>query len=464
MFKKDVKKIENKSQLLSNKDKLDAAKKENVKAKERFKWKNRKLYIVIAVSIVIIAAIITGLSVYLNSIKYKDYVKYEEKMKTYGFDKLYNNQSAKTNESVTKAEALKLAIAAVFNKSDISDFAAEHNEYENAIWVEYAKDTEVTKEDININNFNDKAKYLDVITYFENCKKIFLKDQAIKNVDVKFKDISKYTIEQQTMIKDMVANEIIYEVFNKLDGKSNIVKGQLNELVVNFVEKYNTITMSGDKININPEKMPSNANQYPYTITTVDKSVYEKPFFSEYSERAMSAKELYSIKKENYSQVKTFTEEFFNVILNVDYKTITEESLRESLENYFIFVPNESAVKAYVKHVKDNEIVIQGNAKLQVPAIYFDGVSYRARMKLNFDIKNSKTKDNLLYLDLFDGLKKTYEKNSYEIFVDYYLAVGIGNYNIYLDQAELYNTILDKDKSGITKEVDNEIYIREEAK
>jgi hypothetical protein len=261
----------------------------------------------------------------------------------------------------------------------------------------------------------------------------------------------------------MVANEIIYEVFNKLDGKSNIVKGQLNELVVNFVEKYNTITMNGDKININPEKMPSNANQYPYTVTSVDKSVYEKPFFSARKSESFVPGELYKIQKQDYNHIKTRIESFFDGILNIDYKTITEDTLKEKINPYVIFAPDKMDIEYYVKYIKDNEIVIQGNSKLQEPIIYYDGVSYRARLNLKFEIKHSKTNVNLIYLDIIDGYKKTYEKSNYDIFVDYYMTRAMGdNDNMYMKLSDLYKTILDKDSCGIVRESDDVVNPTEE--
>lgn len=451
----------NKFRVFKNEKYKDKGIEKNKKEFEKNFFKKINIYILATIIILILLAMFS-IIVYVDNLKYKPYLKYEEKMKIYGFDKMYNNKSANTNESVTKSEAIKFALASVFNTDDISGFAAEHNEYENAIWTEYAQDLGIIKEDINSDNFNNKVKYKEVISYFESCKMKFLTDQSVKDVTVNFKDISKYTIEEQTAIKDMLAYEIINIVSSTINGNENIFKGQLNELVVNFVEKYNTITMPGDKININPEKNPANASQYPYVLANVDKEVYETPFESGYSLEALSPKDIYANKKGYYTQVKRYTEEFFNNILNVDYKTITEENLKQKLEPYILFEPNESAIKVYVKYVKDNEIIIEGNSKLQVPIIYFDGLSYRARMKLTFEIKHSNTKENLLYLDFFDGLKKTYEKTDYDILVDYYLSNAVGNSNLYLDETEWYNAILNKSKCGITKEVDKETYFKQE--
>jgi len=449
---------------LLNNEKLDQAKKNIKEKKENILLKNKKFYVIAVLIILIISLITFGIITYMKTLKYKPYIKYEEKMKTYGFDTMYNNKTAKTSESVTQAEALKIALGAVFNTNDISGFAAENTEYENAVWVGYANYTKITKEDINIKNFNNKAKYIDVISYLENCKITFLKDQPIKDTAVNLKDISKYTPEQQTAIKDMITNEIIILNSSKLNGNDEIFKGQLNELVVNFVEKYNTITMSGDKVNVNPEKIPANVDQYPYTLSTVDKSVYEVPLDIQYSVDMTTAKNIYSYEKVYYPQIKTYTEAFFDGILNINYKTITEESFKQKIEPYLLFSPNESAIKNYVKYVKDNEIVIEGKSALQVPIIYFDGLSYRARIKLTFEIKNSKTKENLLYLDIFDGLKKTYEKTSYDILSDYYLSNQLENNNTYLNENELYNSLLNKETCGITKEVEKNINSTEEVK
>jgi len=381
------------------------------------------------------------------------YAKYEDKMKTFGLDQLYNNKSAKTSEFVTKAEALKLALAVAFNVNDISGFAEQHNEYDNAIWVEFAKYHVITDEDINISNYNYKATYMDVISYFEKCKLKFLKEQPVKDTTVNLNDISKYSSEQQAAIKDMMANGIIYPLTASLNGDTSITKGQLNEIVVNFAEKYNTIAMKGDTINTDPNTMPSNVDKYPYTLTNVDKAIYEIPFTIEYEPDSRTPEELYVLKKEIYSQAKSYSEGFFDSILNIDYRTITEESFQKQIEPYLISPANKSAIKFYVKYVKDNEIVLEGKSSLQVPIIYFDGFTFRPRLNLKFEVKHSKTKENLLYLDFFENSNKIYAKTSYDFLVDYYLTNPVFSSRMCLIENELYKTILLKDKCGITRKM-----------
>ena len=122
-------------------------------------------------------------------------------MKTYGFDKMYNNESAKTGESITKSEAIKMILSVAFNTSDISGFAGEPEEnYDNAIWVEYAKyrgiigDADITKD-----NANDKATYIEVIRYLANAK-VKLVGKELKIVLVyPLKNITPTLLGQKTL-------------------------------------------------------------------------------------------------------------------------------------------------------------------------------------------------------------------------------------------------------------------------
>ncbi|PKM94323.1 MAG: hypothetical protein CVU84_12775 [Firmicutes bacterium HGW-Firmicutes-1] len=390
-----------------------------------------------------------------NNIIFKNsYVKYEEKMKTYGFYKMYDNQSAKSDEAVTKAEALKLALSVTLNTDELDGYSEKDEEYPGAIWVNYAKTMGVTKEEINITNYKDKATYIDVISYFEACKVLLKKDLPVNSVEVYLKDMSTYKAEEQVAIKDMVANKIIYLLTDNLNANDYIFKGQLNELAVNYAQQYNTIVEMGEQINKSPEKMPSNASLFPYILTNIDKSIYEKPFFSRDHKASMTAKDLYITRKETFPQAKYISEEFFKDILNIDYRTITVESFKKSLSRYMIFAANDKSIEEYVKYVKENEVIMKGNAQFQSPVFYYDGVTFRTRLKLDFEVINSKTNENLLYPDLNDSSASIYGEKKYTIIVDYYLASSTGNGNMYIVKHELYDAILDKENCRITKELD----------
>lgn len=441
MFKIGIKKSKEKLPELSNKDKLDIAKQNNTNLKEKIKSKRRKLYIITIISVLVVLVIVTFLIIYLNNLKYKPYLKYEEKMKTYGFDLMYDNKSAKTSETVTKSEAIKLALSAVFNTNDISEFAAENNDYENAIWTQYAKDKGITTEDINSSNYNDKVKYVDVISYFENCKMKFLTDESIDDTDVSLKDINKYTTDQQTAIKDMIANEIISKTLKKLNGNSYIFKGQLNEIVVNFVEKYNTITINGDKININPDKIPSNADKYPYTLSSVDKTVYEIENYIASPEKLKSAKEIFSYKKEEFYRIQDIVTKYLNTMLNVDYENFDKEQFKKDINDISLFNIPDTKYNEYFDYVLANKIKITGSAKLQFPAVYYDGTVYRARTKIEYEITSCNKYENILFYDNASSNPVQYKAGKVELIIDipvstYYnipqLAIYVGNLNDYI--------------------------------
>lgn len=272
--------------------------------------------------------------------------------------------------------------------------------------------------------------------------------------DTTFNPDEALTLEQTLQILE---NEIGYFGITREDvakAMNETFKVTLNTELSNSINTNDSNVMEGDTINTNPENVPSNASLYPYILSNVDKSVYELPFFLTDNRSNLSPKELYVYKKDSYPQIKMWCEEYFNELLNIDYRTITEESLRAKIEPYYIFDASDATVKKYVQHVKDNQIVLTGSSQVQFPVVYFDGSAIRVRMRLQFEVVSSNTKDSLIYLDMLDGLKETYTKKSYNIIVDCSMSSAIGNNNLYINEVRLYKGILDKPNCGIVKEVE----------
>lgn len=385
-------------------------KKDEPEKKKKVKPDKKTIKSRITIAIIIAFVVLIGLAIFgivslINYNKYKPYKKYEETMKTYGFDKMYNNESAKTGESITKSEAIKMILSVAFNTSDISGFAGEPEEnYDNAIWVEYAKyrgiigDADITKD-----NANDKATYIEVIRYLANAKVKILEKDLNSAINLKVKDINKYKTDEQTAIEDMIENEIITINTKKINGKKHIFKGQMNELISNFAVKYNTLTINDEKINISEDKEPSNKDQYPYTLASVDKSVYEIEDYVFSSDRYKNAKEVYSSKKEFYNQITNYITQYFDTILNIDYKTINEDDFIDNLRPVMLYGVEEEDVKNYVDYVKENKIEITGKATVNLPAVYFDGRNYRVRTTVEMDLSNCITNKNLFFGDDPEG-------------------------------------------------------------
>lgn len=419
--------------------------------------KSRITIIVIIAIVLLIGLAIFGIISLVNYNKYKPYRKFEETMKDYGFDKVYNNESPKTGDSITKSEAIKMVLSATFNTSDISGFAKEpdeENNYENAMWVEYAKFSGIIGDsDITKDNAKDKATYIEVIRYLSNAKTKILKKELDSKDDLKVKDLDKYKPDEQIAIEDMIANEIITVNTKKIKGNSHIFKGQMNELISNFVVKYNTITVNGEKININEDKMPSNKDKYPYTLSSVDKSIYEKEFYVDDEDNFRSPKDLYTTKKEYYNQIQEIAEGYYNTILNIDYNTINYEDMKDNLLQYVLY--GTDGLEEYVNYVKNNKIIIQGKSTVMFPAIYFDGLEYNVRIKLEFEIKNSDTRDNLLYMDPInnDSIKVKYSNNTYTVYIDTKMTNSFdGSDALYNDNMTIVDLLIDGQKDVMIRE------------
>lgn len=428
-------------------------KNEPVDKKAKKKTDKRVVKSRITIAIIIVSILLVGLAVYgiislINYNKYKPYIGFEETMKTYGFDRVYNNESAKTGESITKSEAIKMILACIFNTSDISGFAKEPEgdaNYENAIWVEYAKFRGIISDsDINKDNAKDKATYIEVIRYLANAKTKILEKELDSAPSMKVKDLDNYKSDEQVAIEDMIANEIITINKKKINGNKHIFKGQMNELISNFAIKYNTITVNGEKVNINEDKMPSNKDQYPYTLANVDKSVYEIENYIFEEGKYTNAKDTFTNKKEFYLQITDYIERYFDAILNVDYNTINKEDFINKIEPVMLYGIDKEKVQLYIEYVKSNKIIITGKAKVNMPAIYFDGRDYRVRTTLEVDLSKCKTNKNLIFGDNPDA-DIEYDLNNTKYILD--VPMGTSMYqdlNLSISNGSINNWIAGK--------------------
>lgn len=205
-------------------------------------------------------------------------------------------------------------------------------------------------------------------------------------------------------------------------------------------------------------KMPSNAEIYPYIVSTVDKSVYEKPMKCQFPNYFLNPSELYVYKKGEMSLVKQKIESFYNTVFNVDYATINAEEFKQKLQyGYCGTIDNYSnnKIDEYVEYVKANKIKTTGEVQFQEPILYFDAGSYRARTKITFNIIQSNTRGNLFVFDFVTNWHNTYNNDSYLIYADLPLGNAIldpNNY-MYIVFPIFSACIVDKETSGITTTV-----------
>lgn len=427
-------------------------KKNNDKNTEKVTKVDKKKIIFISVLVVILIIVISLISIAISNIKYKKYYEFEEVIVKYGFDKMYDSKTANTKDKITKSEAVKMVVSSVYNTSDIEGISGGNVEedYNNSMWVEFAQRMGIiTTTDVNASNANEYATYSDIIRYFTNAKSKVLKLDLDTEDKGTVKDINRYNMDEKFGILDMVNSEVITKNTSKINARKNVFKGQVNEIIKNFVEKYNTITIQNEKLNINEDKIPANVNDYPYTVISVDKEAYEIEFSGKDNENFKSPVKLFKEQKEYYYQIKNNTENYYNYLLNIDYITISEERLKKDLRRYLLFDLNDEDVKKYVKYVKDNKIKLSGNAKVQLPAIYFDGTYYRVRTKIDFKVESSNTDKNLLFLDLISKKDKIYKDKEYSFYIDTYMSNAYGNKTLYNVQKSFYEMLAEPLKSKI---------------
>lgn len=414
-----------------------------VKTNKPHKKINKKLIITLVITVVLLVALSIFIYVIAQNKKYAKYLPYEETMHTYAFDIMYDNQTAATREKVTKSEAIKMAIAATLNIEKIPGMK-DNGTFNNNIWVRYA----VTKgiiggDEVNESNADDLVTYTEFITYLEKAKVKLLKQDLKTSVELQYKDKDKYTTEEQTYLQDLIESGVIENSKSKLKGNRKVFKGEVNELVTKYAEKNNTITLEGDKININPDKVPSNADMYTYILSNVDKSVYEIDLQKgEYVDYVLSPKESYIKNKQDYKDIKEMVEEYYNTILNVNYSDITVEKFMQDINLYMISDYDEEEVTDYVNYVKDNRIKISGTAKVQMPIIYYDGVDYRVRTKLEFNLEESYVQNNILFNDFDSESDVEYKTGKNQFVIDAKLGIFVESNGVKIEPSVINDLIV----------------------
>ena len=132
--------------------------------------------------------------------------------------------------------------------------------------------------------------------------------------------------------------------------------------------------------------------------------------------------------------------------MNINYETITEEEISNKIKNMTVGLLNENEIKDYVEYVKANKIKLEGKATVQLPIVYYDGVEYRVRTQLEFEIKSSDTDLNILFLDVPNT---QYTGKNFNCYVDVRLGKVFDNDNFYSALKPISTMLLNNKDYGI---------------
>lgn len=150
---------------------------------------------------------------------------------------------------------------------------------------------------------------------------------------------------------------------------------------------------------IRTENLPKNADDFPYILKDLPNEFYElrikdinSPFKN--SRTAKELAQMFDVSKEQKQYVASTAEDYYNHILNVDYRTIDYVWAEKIVDLVHYSGMKENLLETgmeYVDWVKDNEVIIEGSFVAEPSSLYASGLGIlTVRGVLEFNIKNIK--------------------------------------------------------------------------
>lgn len=395
-------------------------------------------FIVLAIAVII--GIIFGIRCLTINLKYKYYT---DKMKTYGLVSLYNNEKATATNKVENKELLKITVAGIVNEKRPSTF----NKVKEEEYLEFMDILNITEQDLD-KNVTRKDMVIKVTKFAVSMLNIEAEPTELKMSDgtlAKFTDDEKYIIGQAITL-GLIENK------NSAVSDKDIIKGELNKLIITIVEKYATITgnaviinEAGELVNQNisivtkTSEKPKNYKEYPYIVDNIENKIYETEFANKKEYNNQTPKEVYEALGSTYGQISETATRYFNTILNVDYETITVENFLEEINKTSVYLLAKEDVEAYVNYVKENKIKLKGKGTAMLPIICWSGERYLLRTKVTFEILSSNTDKNLLYKDE----SVTYNGKTFDLYIDIPMGMTVNSItlNVYIENLTKYISV-----------------------
>ncbi|PYE41841.1 hypothetical protein DFQ00_1571, partial [Paenibacillus barcinonensis] len=186
---------------------------------------------------------------------------------------------------------------------------------------------------------------------------------------------------------------------------------------------------------IRTTNLPKNAKDFPYILEEYPNEMYEMKFprIVDTTSAQLAKFDKVFNHKGTMDQWKTTTENYYNTLLNVDYRTIDEDWAKTLFSNHnqaFSYVLTD--MKKYVEWVKSNKIIMKGSLVAE-PSMVTDAnklSGYFIRTKFNFKIKSYIKYENIILDERFKSAGPFKKGKEYEGYVDIPLSTNVNNYNL----------------------------------
>lgn len=415
---------------------------------KKFVMKNKRKIFALLICIVIVFVIVWINNLYII-IKYK---KYTDKIKTWGIDTLYTNGKSTAYEKASKLDVIKLVTGLSLNIKDVSGIESKDEvNFKNENWVKVAELYKtIDKEYINKKNYKKASTLVETSMMLAKSKVNMLKlPISTEVVDIDSKLFTKTKEEDKIYLNESILLGLLEN--KNINLKSKLNKGELSKLIVEFSEKTSAIHYDKNmEIETDAKNFPKTYKQYPYILKGIDKEIYDMPLKGSGAKNFNTPNTVYKTRKIIYEQTASRIKEYYNEILNVDYQTIDSDKLAAVVEKYSLYDNNLGNYINYANYVKKYKIQIKGNIETYLPITYYDGMDYRVRTKIDFEVLSSDTEDNLLLPDIMAGGRITYLDKKYSLYVDVMLCQSDNSIS---QRIEIYpiNTMLVNETDRIIK-------------
>lgn len=234
----------------------------------------------------------------------------------------------------------------------------------------------------------------------------------------------------------MVPLQVVSEVLKEeveWDEERNIIIIKTPGKEIGAVDPY------GRKIRTT--NLPKNYKDYPYILADIPNSLYEMkyPYYREGKARVSSTLyQLPEFTQENIDIWMSHIQEYGNLLLNVDYRTIDDQWIRD-MSTHMIKYASELEKSAVYKDLKQytnwaikNKIQIEGTLVPEPSMIFANGYGYyyvRSTVKFKF---NNFSKSKQLIFDTSEGWSEegfNFQKGVwYSGYVDFPIGTNVGGY------------------------------------